>query len=170
MTTTQAREFRTRFFDRNGVTGEAWSANGIRQYCVTDTRTGDAMATTVSSLALRVAREWAQRPDAPARQIESPLPAVERQSSGLAGPSGSAANAMSEPVRRMLAEAAGRHSGLVLRGARRDGFYPLPMLRAAVRRGWLTPVGGTKYAFDGGQITEAGARALEYASARTNAS
>jgi hypothetical protein len=107
-----------------------------------------------------LARGWAEAHNARAAapvQIESPLPAVERQSSGLAG-GGAAANAMSAPVRDMLAVAAGARNGTIFRGAREHGDYTFTMMRAAIRRGWLD-AGGTVM-FRSARITPLGRKAL----------
>lgn len=100
----------------------------------------------------------------PPARIESPLPAAERQSSGLAG-GGAAANAMSAPVRDMLVRASENAAGEVWRGRGR-GTYPLPMLRAAARRGWLELNHPARPAW--ATLTDAGRKALarELAGAR----
>lgn len=53
----------TQFFNRSGVIGTAATNNGIRQYTVLDTRNQACMSTTVPTLAIRVAREWADLRD-----------------------------------------------------------------------------------------------------------
>lgn len=127
---------------------------GVESFVIRDGRTGiEYDGTTMPSVALRIFREVFALP-APA-QIESPLPAAERQSSGLAG-GGAAANAMSAPVRAMLASCRRRRS--IERGRLADGNYPIRMLKAAARRGWLALDDQIRPTF--GTLTDAGRKAL----------
>lgn len=103
------------------------------------------------------------RAELTATQMTSPLVEGERQFSGLAG-GGAAANAMSAPVRDMLATAARHPQGEIWRGGGR-GAFRLPMLRAAARRGWLALNHPIRPAY--ATITDAGRRALAAEIART---
>ena len=91
--------------------------------------------------------------------IASPLIENERQCSGLSGPSGSAANAMSEPMRRKLIVA---RDNLILPGRIARGGHEweanVRMLRALARRGWLALNDPIRPRY--GDLTDAGRKAL----------
>ena len=129
--------FRTQIFSRNGIEayGETNPISGVRSYTVTDPRTGTSFTNTIAALVIAKANELANRPAV--KQIESPLPATERSASMLAGGAG-AANHLSDPAARKLAE--GIAMGGVLRRGTNDkyGYADLRMLKSLARRRWVT--------------------------------
>ncbi len=147
------------WFRKNGVEGTREIAPaGHYVYTVTHTASGRSMTTDVSSLALRIAREWAEQ--APAVELmTSPLPAAERCASGLAR--GASLTMPSEPQARAL----DNPRGVVLRyGSTGVG---LTMLRSLARRGWIVLDDRIRPAH--GVITSNGRRALSRYEAKAGA-
>jgi|SRR5689334_14922834 len=143
--------FRTKIFSRNGVEAYGQTHDGIRTYTVTDPRTGASFTNTIAALVIAKANELADRPDpGPSwddleRAERSTTLAIarerlaeqNRQASMLAGGAG-AANRLSDPAARKLAEGISR-GGTLLRGSNdRYGLADLRMLKSLARRGWAT--------------------------------
>lgn len=138
------------WFSRNGVQGTTEQAPaGHPVYVVTHVG-GAIMKTDVGSLAQRIAIEWATTPPA-APQIVSPLPAVERCTSGLA--SGATLTMPTEPQSARL-RAASIGTGQLWRGP----FCDVRMMRALARRGWFELDNRVRPSY--GTLTDAGRRAL----------
>jgi len=144
-----------KWFDKNGVTGTREVAPaGHYVYTVTHAASGRTMTTDVSSLALRIAREWAKQ--APAVELmTSPLPAAERCASGLAR--GATLTTPNEAQAARMREAVQFRDGVIPRYGHTYGVG-LSMLRALARRGWVELNHSIRPTY--GTLTDNGRRAL----------